>query len=373
MDQQKIPCVYMRGGTSKALFFHEKDLPNNRMLWPEIFLKAMGTPDVKQIDGMGGTASSTSKIAVIAPSQRPGIDVDYTFCQVGVAHPSTDFGVNCGNISSAVGPFAIDEGLVPPVEPITTVRIYNTNTNRVIEAHVPVQDGHAQVYGEEQIAGVPGSGARIDLYFVFPGGIRTGKLFPTGQKKESLPVPGYDAIEATIVDCSHPVIFVRAKDLGLSGSESSLAMEQNRPLMEKLEHIRASAAQKLGFVNDWKLAAQQSAAAPDIVLVSSPQSYTTLNGDSVCKTDMELCVRAVCMGMAHKAYPVTTSIATAAATRIPGTILYELATHTSRDSVRLGHASGIMPVSIHISGETVLKAGVIRTARRIMDGFLYIK
>ena len=373
MNQQKIPCVYMRGGTSKALFFHKKDLPENSALWPEIFLKAMGTPDVKQIDGMGGTASSTSKIAVIAPSQRPGIDVDYTFCQVGVAYPTTDFGVNCGNISSAVGPFAIDEGLVAPIEPLTTVRIYNTNTNRVIEAHVPVQDGQAQVYGEEEIAGVPGSSARIELHFESPAGIRTGKLFPTGQKKELLLVPDYASIEATIVDCSHPVIFVRASDLGLLGSESSLAMEQNRPLMEQLEHIRAAAAQKLGFVDNWKLAALQSAAAPDIVLVSSPQSYITLNGDSVCKNDMELCVRAVCMGMAHKAYPVTTSIATAAAARIPGTILYDLAAHTSDDSVRLGHVSGIMPVTIQTSGETVQKAGVIRTARRIMDGFLYIK
>ena len=162
---KKIPCVYMRGGTSKAVIFHKKDLPEDRAEWKDIFLKVMGTPDPKQIDGMGGTVSSTSKIAVISPSQRPGADVDYYFVQVDVTRPSIADNLNCGNISSAVGPFAIDEGLVEAKEPITVVRIYNENTKRYIESHVRVQDGKACVYGDAAIKGVPGTGSRIDLFF----------------------------------------------------------------------------------------------------------------------------------------------------------------------------------------------------------------
>ena len=185
MYMTKYPCVYMRGGTSKAVFFHEKDLPEDRSKWDEIFLKVMGTPDVKQIDGMGGTVSSTSKIAVISPSDREDVDVNYTFRQVDIVIPRVDGSANCGNISSAVGPFAIDEGLVPAVEPITVVRILNTNTNKIIEEHVRVKDGKAMVHGDEVIKGVPGTGSRIDMYFEDPAGSKTGKLFPTGQMKES--------------------------------------------------------------------------------------------------------------------------------------------------------------------------------------------
>ena len=172
---KKYPCVYMRGGTSKAVIFHEKDLPEDKSLWDDIFLKVMGTPDVKQIDGMGGTVSSTSKIAVIAPSKHPGADVDYTFRQVDIVIPNVDHKANCGNIASAVGPFAIDEGLVPAVEPETIVRVFNTNTNKIIEEHIQVENGHAKVHGDEVIRGVPGTGSRIDLFFMDPGGAATGK------------------------------------------------------------------------------------------------------------------------------------------------------------------------------------------------------
>mgnify|MGYP000889812634 FL=1 len=165
MYMKKYPCVYMRGGTSKAVFFHEKDLPEDRSTWDEIFLKVMGTPDVKQIDGMGGTVSSTSKVAIIAPSAREDADVDYTFKQVDIVIPRVDDKANCGNISSAVGPFAIDEGLVAAVEPITIVRVFNTNTQRIIEEHVRIENGHAMVHGDEEIRGVPGTGSRIDMYF----------------------------------------------------------------------------------------------------------------------------------------------------------------------------------------------------------------
>lgn len=184
--QRKFPCVYMRGGTSKAVFFHQEDLPADENEWPEIFMKVMGTPDVKQIDGMGGTVSSTSKIAVIKKSDRPGIDVDYTFRQVDIVIPRVDGSANCGNISSAVGPYAIDEGLVPAVEPITVVRVFNTNTNKVIEEHVRVKDGHACMYGDEEIKGVPGTGSRIDMYFEDPAGSALASFSRPVSRRKSL-------------------------------------------------------------------------------------------------------------------------------------------------------------------------------------------
>ena len=189
MAVRKFPCVYMRGGTSKAVFFHKEDLPEEPKAWDEIFLKVMGTPDVKQIDGMGGTVSSTSKVAIIAKSTRLDADVDYTFCQVDIKQPTLGWNANCGNISSAVGPYAIDEGLVEAVEPITVVKVYNTNTKKIIEEHVRVKDGHADVYGDATIKGFR-NGIPIDMYFMdLP--VRQRKLLPTGSKRDTLDVPDY--------------------------------------------------------------------------------------------------------------------------------------------------------------------------------------
>lgn len=370
--QVKIPCVYMRGGTSKGVLFHERDLPEDRSQWPEIFRKVMGSPDVKQIDGMGGTVSSTSKIAVIQKSRRPGVDVDYTFCQVDVSTPATDLTVNCGNLSSAVGPFAIDEGLVEPMEPITVVRVYNTNTRKRIEERVRVADGKACVYGSAEIAGVPGTGSPIDMFFEDPAGARTGKLFPTGKKREVLLIPGYGSVEITVIDCSHPVVFVCAEALGLRGSEL-IELNQNAPIMNLLEQIRGAAAEKLGFVSCGEDAKEQSPAAPDIVFVSQSQDYINLNGKSIHSEEMDLCVRAVCMGAVHKAFPVTDAIAAGTAARLEGTVVHDLAQNVQGNTVRLGHTSGILEVSVELDGETVQRAGLVRTARRIMDGFVYIR
>ena len=274
MYMKKYPCVYMRGGTSKAVFFHEKDLPEDKSGWDEIFLKVMGTPDVKQIDGMGGTVSSTSKIAVISPSDRQDVDVNYTFRQVDIVIPRVDGSANCGNISSAVGPFAIDEGLVPAVEPITVVRILNTNTNKIIEEHVRVENGRAMVHGDEVIKGVPGTGSRIDMYFEDPAGSRTGKLFPTGQKKEIFDVPGYGPAEVTVLDCSNPMVFIKASDLGIKGTEL-VELNQNKDVMEHIERIRGMAAVKCGFVENWEEARTKSTSAPKVSIVSAPQDYVT--------------------------------------------------------------------------------------------------
>ena len=373
MYMKKYPCVYMRGGTSKAVFFHEKDLPEDQSLWDDIFMKVMGTPDVKQIDGMGGTVSSTSKVAIISKSDRPDVDVNYTFRQVDIIIPRVDGSANCGNISSAVGPFAIDEGLVPAVEPITVVRILNTNTNKIIEEHVRGKDGHADVDGDEVIKGVPGTGSRSDMYFEDPAGSKTGKLFPTGQKKEIFDVPGYGPAEVTVLDCSNPMVFIKASDLGIKGTEL-VELNQNADVMEHIERIRGMAAVKCGFVEKWEDARTKSTSAPKVSIVSAPQDYTDMDKNQVKAEDMDLCVRAISVGALHKAYPMTVAVGTGAAARIPGTIVYEtLKAPLEGDIIRLGHSSGITDVDIKMDGEKVLKGGVTRTARRIMDGFVYIR
>lgn len=373
MYMKKYPCVYMRGGTSKAVFFHEKDLPEDKSLWDDIFLKVMGTPDVKQIDGMGGTVSSTSKIAIIAPSDKPGVDVEYTFRQVDIVIPRVDGSANCGNISSAVGPFAIDEGLVPAVEPITVVRVLNTNTNKIIEEHVRVEDGHAMVHGDEVIQGVPGTGSRIDMYFEDPAGSKTGKLFPTGQKKEVFDVPGYGPAEVTVLDCSNPMVFIKASDLGIKGSELT-ELNQNKDVMEHIERIRGMAAVKCGFVENWEDARMKSTSAPKVSIVSAPQDYINMDGNEVKADTMDLCCRAISVGALHKAYPMTVAVGTGAAARISGTIVNEIVKPApDQDIIRLGHASGVTEVDVKMDGEKVIKGGVTRTARRIMDGWAYVR
>lgn len=373
MYMKKYPCVYMRGGTSKAVFFHEKDLPEDKSLWDDIFLKVMGTPDVKQIDGMGGTVSSTSKIAIIAPSNKPGVDVEYTFRQVDIVIPRVDGSANCGNISSAVGPFAIDEGLVPAVEPITVVRVLNTNTNKIIEEHVRVEDGHAMVHGDEVIQGVPGTGSRIDMYFEDPAGSKTGKLFPTGQKKEVFDVLGYGLAEVTVLDCSNPMVFIKASDLGIKGSELT-ELNQNKDVMEHIERIRGMAAVKCGFVENWEDARTKSTSAPKVSIVSAPQDYINMDGNEVKADTMDLCCRAISVGALHKAYPMTVAVGTGAAARIPGTIVNEIVKPApDQDIIRLGHASGVTEVDVKMDGEKVIKGGVTRTARRIMDGWVYVR
>lgn len=373
MQMKKIPCVFMRGGTSKALIFHKKDLPEDRQLWKDIFLKAMGTPDIKQIDGMGGTVSSTSKVAVVSPSQRNDADVDYYFVQVDIKKPNISDNLNCGNISSAIGPFAIDEGLVEPVSPVTVVRIYNVNTDKIIEAHVQVADGRAAVYGDEQIKGVPGTGSAIELYFESPGGAATGKTFPTGKKKELFDVPDFGPIEVSVIDISNAAVYVRAEDVGMTGTELT-EINSNSQLMEHLERIRCIAAEKIGFVEHWEQARTDCTASPKIGILSRAQDYLDMDGNQVRAEDMDICCRMISVGSMHKAYPMSYAVGTGAAAMIDGTLVHELAGRGhGENSVVLGHASGCTRVNVVMDGEDVDKAGIIRTARRIMDGWIYIR
>lgn len=373
MYMKKYPCVYMRGGTSKAIIFHKKDLPEDRSLWEEIFLKVMGTPDVKQIDGMGGTVSSTSKIAVISLSKYENIDVDYEFFQVDIVISRVDSSANCGNISSAVGPFAIDEGLVEAIEPVTVVRVLNTNTNKVIEEHVRVEDGKAMVHGDEIIKGVPGTGSRIDMYFENPGGAATGKLFPTGNKKDCLDVPDYGRIEVSVIDCANPVVFIKAEHIGITGIEL-VELNNNKVVMEHIERIRCMVAEKVGFVKNWEEARTLSTSIPKVSIISKPQDYIDMDGNLVKSNDMTLCCRAISVGKLHKAYPMTVAIATGAAAKIKGTIVSDLTGNfEGNDIINIGHSSGVTQVDIKTKDGQIIKGGVTRTARRIMEGYVYIR
>lgn len=286
----KIPCVIMRGGTSKALFFHDKDLPSDEKQRDKVILSAFGSPDIRQIDGLGGANTSTSKVAIIKKSDREGVDVDYTFGQVSVDCPVVGKTMNCGNISSAVGPFAIDEGLVKAVEPITIVRIYNTNTDKMIISRVPVKDGRAVTEGDFEIDGVPGTGAKIQIEFNNPQGAVSGKLLPSGLPKQTVEIEG-KTYEFSFVDAANPVVFVRAEQFGLTGTETPWEFEARpdcKEISRLLEKIRGTAAVIIGLAKDLEDAAVNSQTLPKIGIYTVPKDYTAANGKKIKAEDVDI-------------------------------------------------------------------------------------
>ncbi len=376
MDQERIRCAFLRGGTSRGAYLLEKDLPRDPQLRDQVILAIYGSPDPRQIDGLGGADSLTSKVAIIAPSDRPDADVDYTFGQVSITARLVDYKGNCGNISSGVGPFAIDEGLVKPVEPITQVRIYNTNTRKIIVAEVPVKDGKALVEGDCAIDGVPGTGARIMLDFVDSGGAVTGKLLPTGRVKDTIEVEGR-RYTVSLVDAANPGIFVKAEELGLRGTELAGEIDANPWLLQEMESIRSIGAEMIGLVQDRRDGTRLSPAVPKVAFVSPPQEYRSSKGEVVHPEAIDLTARIMSMQKAHKAYAVTGGIATATAARIPGTLVNELFhPREGTDFVRIGHSSGVLALEIVVEpreeGLFLKRAALERTARRIMDGYVYV-
>ena len=367
----------MRGGTSRAIVFHERDLPEDRAERDAIFLKAMGSPDPngRQLDGLGGGISSLSKIAVVAPAQRADADVDFTFGQVGVTDETVDYVGTCGNISSAVGPFAVDEGLVKVDDGAATVRVYNTNTGKTYHAHFPVEDGAASVSGSFALPGVSGAGARITLEFMDPGGAATGKLLPSGQAADVFDIEGIGEIEASMVDATNPMIFVRAKDLGLSGREGPGGIDRRVEVMVNLEQIRAEAAVRMGLARDRRDASENVQAVPKGVLVAPPGEYMDLKGEVVSADDCDIVGRIVSMGKTHRAFALTGAMCLAVAARIPGTVVHETARSGGGD-IRLGHPSGVQRINAVVSnapeGPEAEKVVVYRTARRLMEGMVCV-
>lgn len=382
---RKIPCVYMRGGTSKACFFHDKDLPKETVERDKVILSVYGSPDLRQIDGMGGANTSTSKVAIISKSQREGVDVDYDFGQVSIDMPIIGKTMNCGNISSAVGPFAIDEGLVEAVEPITIVRIFNTNTNKMIVARVPVKDGKAMSEGDFEIDGVPGTGAKINIEFNNPQGAVSGKLLPTGNPIDTIEIDG-KTYEYSFVDAANPVVFVRAEQFNLTGTEMPWEFEARpdyKEICRILEIIRGTCAITIGLATSLEDAAVNSQTLPKIGYCTVPKDYTAGSGKEIKKDNIDYVGRLFSLGMKMiQAYMGTGGICTVVAANTPGTIVNEIVCANKPDnkvdSIRIGHPFGIMVVDADLEdtadGGHIVTCGMIgRTARRIMEGYVYVR
>ena len=276
----RVPAVLMRGGTSRALFFHARDLPADPEVRDAFILAAYGSPDPdrRQVDGLGGATSSTSKVAVISPGRRPGVDVLYDFGQVSIDHPLIDRRGNCGNISSAVGPFAVDEGLVQATDPVTQVRFLNVNTNKLIVAHVPTRDGAFDPTGTFELPGVPGTGAPIQLDYVDPAGSVTGRLLPTGRVRDELDVPGVGVVPLSLIDAANPLLFVRWESLGLTGQELPDEIDADPALLARIELVRAHAAVLAGIATTPEQATAEIPSVPKLAFVGAPQDYSLSSG-----------------------------------------------------------------------------------------------
>jgi 2-methylaconitate cis-trans-isomerase PrpF len=381
MVQNRIPAVFMRGGTSKAVMFHARDLPADREAWAPIFRSAIGAndPSARQLDGMGGGVSSLSKVCIIGPPSRDDADVDYTFAQIGVIDDTVDYAGNCGNMSSAIGPFAIDERLVPlPADGRAVVRIHNTNTSKIIVARFAVEDGEAAIDGPMALDGVAGTGAPIRLEFMAPGGARTGKLLPTGKPIDTLDVPGVGRIAASLIDAANPCVFVAAESLGCTGSEMPDAIERNATLQANLEEIRRAASVAMGIASNLEDAARIKS-VPKVAMVTGPRAMTTLSGKALSPGDMDIAVRMISVGQAHRAVPLTGALCLAVATRLPGTIPATLARGLTPDraEIRIAHPSGFTLVDAKVTagGDTPQAeyAAVYRTARRLFEGRVLVR
>jgi 2-methylaconitate isomerase len=380
MSLHSIPAVFMRGGTSKAVMFHARDLPAERATWDPLFLAAMGSPDPygRQLDGMGGGISSLSKICVLAPSVRNDADIDYTFAQVQIREPTVDFKGNCGNMSSAVGPFAVDEGLVCPAGDGALVRIFNTNTAKLIHASFPLSDGRTRYDGDLAIPGVAGTGAPVKLDFLAPGGATTGKLLPTGKPLDRLEVPGIGTIEASLVDAANAAVFVRARDLGLTGVELPGELEARPELLERLAAIRIAASLAMGIAGSAE-AARAIRTVPFIGFVAPPAEARTLSGEVLSAASYELAARMISNGQPHRALPLTGSLCTAIAARIEGTLVAEALSPAAPAAgpLRLGMPSGVLTVAAEVARDAggqwqALSGSFYRTCRRLFDGRIYL-
>jgi len=377
-DFRKIPCVIQRGGTSKGVYFHEKDLPKDPTTRKNVILAVFGSPDVRQIDGLGGADPLTSKMAIIAPSDRPNADVDYTMGQVSIHDPIIDFDGNCGNISSGVGPFAVDEGLVAATEPETLVRIYNTNTQKILKAYVAVSNRKSKYTGDYAIDGVPGRGSKILLDYSATAGTVNGNILPTGRPLDVVSVPSVGDVEISVVDAGNPVCFIDPSVVGLSGAEGPDDPGVLREL-DRIELIRGSVSKLLGLTTDASKARTESPTWPMIGLVIKPTDYNRYtDGSRVDCTDMDFVSRLFFMQVMHKTYAGTGAVCTGAAALIEGTLVHRVCAPRTLETkaIRIGHPSGIMSIEVDVDntadGPELKLAAFGRTSRRILEGFVYV-
>ena len=371
MSLKAVPCVIMRGGTSKGIFFKKENLPPEGTERDRVIMKIFGSGDPSQIDGLGGSRTHTSKTMIVWKSNRSDVDVEYTFGQVGIENAFVDWTGNCGNLTSAVAPFAIDKKLLEAEQPYTVVRMYNTNTKKRIDVKVPVEGNSTKYEGDYQIDGVPNPGARIDAKWRDPGGAITGKLLPTGNPVDKIDT-GLEAVTGSIVDASNPAVFIRAKEIGLSGRE--LPEEISGDSQAKLERIRSKAAEIIGFVEEARDAIRKSPHFPYIIIVAENQDYETSEGQVVKNFEYSILARLFSMQKMHHSYAVTGAICTGAAAKIPGSIVNRLLAE-GENRVVIGHPKGVIDVNVEavLAGEGVeIKSVTVgRTARRLMAGRAY--
>ena len=383
MNQLRIPAVYMRGGTSKGVFFLEHDLPADPAERERVLLRVIGSPDRygKQIDGMGGATSSTSKVVILAKSARYDCDVDYLFGQVAIDAPFIDWSGNCGNLSAAVGPFAIGAGLVAaPRDGTATVRIWQANVGKKIVAHVPMHDGEVVELGDFELDGVTFPAAEVRLEFLDPaaddGESEGGSMFPTGRRIDSLVVPSVGTIEATLINAGNPTIFVDAAALGLNGTELQRDVNSNAGLLARAEAVRALATVAMGLAASTDEATTKRPHTPKLAFVAKPHAYAASDGKRVAADDIDLLARIFSMGLLHHAMTGTGAVAIAAAAAIPGTVVSRIAPAGADGRVRFGHPSGVLAVgaeAAEIDGQwTVKKVLMSRSARRLMEGFVRV-
>lgn len=374
MPLARIRAVFMRGGTSKALMFRAEDLPAERALQDAIFLAAMGSPDEngRQMDGMGGGLSSLSKVCIVGPSTRTDADVDYTFAQVSVREAHVDYGGNCGNMSSAVGPFAVEEGLIQaPRNGEAAVRIHNTNTGKIILSRFPVVDGALAPDGDFALDGIAGTAAPIKLEFLDPAGAKTGVLLPTGSVADELDVAGIGTITASCIDAANPCVFVAAESLGKTGTELPDALEQDAEFLGQMEAIRCAASVRMGLAPDLA-AAGRLTSIPKIAIVCAPSEAPTLSGRTLSVGEIDISIRMISAGQPHRAVPITGAICLAVAARLSGSIPHALCT-ANAGALRIGHASGTTTVDADVTigadGQAkALYGAVFRSARRLFEG-----
>jgi probable AcnD-accessory protein PrpF len=390
--QIKIPAVYMRGGTSKGVFFRLQDLPAAaRQSGPArdaLLLRVIGSPDpyAKQIDGMGAATSSTSKAVILSRSTRADHDVDYLFGQVSIDGPFVDWSGNCGNLSAAVGPFAIAQGLIDPSRVprngTCTVRIWQANIGKTIVAHVPIVDGEVQETGDFELDGVTFPAAEVPLEFIDPadegngnGDEGGGAMFPTGKVVEELEVPGVGTLRATLINAGIPTIFIDAAAIGYTGTELQDAVNGDPKALAMFETIRAHGAVKMGLIKDIAEAARRQH-TPKVAFVAPPQDYTASSGKAVKAADVDLLVRALSMGKLHHAMMGTAAVAIGTAAAVPGTLVNLAAGGGERRAVRFGHPSGTLRVGAEAhqaDGEWVVtKALMSRSARVLMEGWVRV-
>ncbi|NIA54969.1 2-methylaconitate cis-trans isomerase PrpF [Massilia sp. TW-1] len=386
--QIKIPAVYMRGGTSKGVFFRLQDLPQAAQVPGEardkLLLRVIGSPDpyAKHIDGMGGATSSTSKTVIVAPGTRPGHDVDYLFGQVGIDKPFVDWSGNCGNLSAAVGPYAIANGFIDPARipdnGIVTVRIWQANINKTIVAHVPVTNGQVQETGDFELDGVTFPAAEVQLEFMDPAaeeGDGGGAMFPTGNLVDDLEVPGVGTLKATLINAGIPTVFVNAADIGYTGAELQDAINGDPKALAMFETIRAYGAMRMGLIAHVEEAARRQH-TPKVAFVAPPAGYVASSGKRVEADDTDLLVRALSMGKLHHAMMGTAAVAIGTAAAIPGTLVSLAAGGRAHEAVRFGHPSGVLRVGAEARQEggdwVVTKAVMSRSSRVLMEGWVRV-